>query len=451
MSSAITAIGDLLNLIIGTDVGRGLLGLAGGIEQEKAEEEARGETEARFDESRSILDQLQSTLLQDQRQSARGEQNALERIRRGLLERGEGTLADVMAQINAQNARTQAGFRRREAQGLADLEGLGDQARSDINRFFGEGGREAVQSLRDRGLGSSSLVAGAIRGNERERSDALSRLREQLTRERVGIRSQLSGDSLLAQERGFGRSASARERLMGSLTNMDAQLQNALFQNLAGQNLNRQQLQSQTSGNIVNLLASRNDIPPSIDPLLQMAMAAGQGTADAPESPSSTEQILGSIAGPVAGAGTAAIAKIIIVVCIDGESLVCVPGGQKPLAEFAVGDEVLDWYGNTTTVTDMDYGIPHEERHHDFIRIQTDLTSIVCTGDHLINDVPADSYGPGDKINGWMGPTIIEMTVKEVEPWRPVACGDLKLANGHGYICQGMFVNSMFTELQLER
>lgn len=158
-------------------------------------------------------------------------------------------------------------------------------------------------------------------------------------------------------------------------------------------------------------------------------------------------------AGAAGAAGTGLVATygavktVIWFICIDGDSGISVPGGQKKLKDIEVGDVVYDWSHNETEVIDKDLGWTTGARRDEFVRIQTDLTHLVCTKDHQIDGRRADSYVSGEQIQTALGDAVVE----SVEPCNHVSCGDLKLANRGNYIANGFRVNSMFKFYGIEK
>jgi len=252
----------LLSQLIKSPVGQGLLTYFGSQEQQSAVDEANQATQERFNEARGIIDQnrqnvpLQLQQAYDQEAAwqsgiANRQQAELRNLATRLMGRGNNIRSDIVGQLA-----------NRENDLVSQLQGLGTQARQDLNANFDIAGSNAVNDLRSRGLGSSSLVAGALGGNERERSNALGRLEEQLRRENIGVRSQLSGERI-----------SADQQLQSALLNMDLGLSQQGFANMAQNDANRMGLLNTYNTNrmntqlgldqqLVNLLGSKNDIPP---------------------------------------------------------------------------------------------------------------------------------------------------------------------------------------------
>lgn len=140
---------------------------------------------------------------------------------------GREVFTDLPGQVAAGNVATQAFFsnlreeqrtgatdiNRRFGESLTTARGLvstlGGQERVDINRAFTESGIAQQQNLAARGLGSSTIRSSIASGVERERTDALGRLQDRLTRQQLGV------------EATFGLSGlSARERLLGAGINV---------------------------------------------------------------------------------------------------------------------------------------------------------------------------------------------------------------------------------------
>lgn len=95
------------------------------------------------------------------------------------------------------------GFTDRHSRAMADLEGLGETQRADLNRMYDRSGSRARSDMTSRGLAGSTALQGVLRGNEAGRNLDRRRLEDQLTRERMDYDTRLSGDTLSAQSR-FG-------------------------------------------------------------------------------------------------------------------------------------------------------------------------------------------------------------------------------------------------------
>lgn len=97
----------------------------------------------------------------------------------------------------------------------AKLEGLGTQARKDIERRYGDVSTQRQQALSARGFGGSTVGAAVEMGVQREKGGELGRLEEGLRRENIGLTSQLTGQALGAQMGLSQQALGARERLWG--------------------------------------------------------------------------------------------------------------------------------------------------------------------------------------------------------------------------------------------
>lgn len=105
-------------------------------------------------------------------------------------------------QIAAQNATEQryadtlAGYGARFDRNMATLDGLGTAERADINRRMDSAQARNLQDSVSRGLAGTTILPGMRTLTERDRTQALGSLDERLRRERIGLDTQLSGDTL---------------------------------------------------------------------------------------------------------------------------------------------------------------------------------------------------------------------------------------------------------------
>jgi hypothetical protein len=144
-----------------------------------------------------------------------------------------------------------AGERLETARGI--VSGLGGQERIDINRRFDELGASTQAGLRQRGLAGTTVTGSASSLVQEARSGALGRLRESLSRERLGVEQTFGGDVLRAQE--AGALSQERSRAFG----FGAQQASLLGrERLGGINL---QTLDQASINFINTAIAAGDLP----------------------------------------------------------------------------------------------------------------------------------------------------------------------------------------------
>lgn len=93
------------------------------------------------------------------------------------------------------------GYRDRYGEAMGLLSGLGDQARRDVRSTWQTAETKGMQDLYARGMTNATLVPSMRMGYQREMTDAMGRLEEQLRREQLGWQTQLSGDTLGFMER----------------------------------------------------------------------------------------------------------------------------------------------------------------------------------------------------------------------------------------------------------
>lgn len=127
---------------------------------------------------------------------------------RQLLEQEQGGLRGA---YDRGSAELLAGGRKRQADVLGLLEGLGEQEKRDIRRDF-EGLRGQMQaSLTNRGLAGTSMVPSLFTGIQRRQSEALGGAEERIRGQRAGALANLSGDVLNL----LGARTAGREGLTG--------------------------------------------------------------------------------------------------------------------------------------------------------------------------------------------------------------------------------------------
>jgi hypothetical protein len=212
-------------------------------------------------------------------------------IMRGALERG---YEDQASKFGEQ-------FDQRTRDITAKLEGLGEQARKDIDRRYGDVSTQRQQALSARGFGGSTVGASVEAGVQREKGAELGRLEEGLRRENINVRSQLTGQALGAQM-GLGQQAlGARERMgLGQLGMQEGMMANQLnlmtglsgdqlgaYQSLFGGQMN---MFAGLSGDYLNTVGNVNIGYPS-QMNLQLAGAQGPGSYPVPDyGPSGMQQ-----------------------------------------------------------------------------------------------------------------------------------------------------------------
>lgn len=419
--------------------------------------------ERRFGQQRADLRDLQSSLNLASAQGTQRNLRDLGAFERNLLGRLSSDLAANQAAFGQFADPLLQGFQSREQRVLSELEGLGAQERRDINRQFDELSASQTQDLARRGLGSSTITSTVQQGAERERADAVGRLEDRLRRQRVGTLADITGQTLGAQERlgaaGFDIGRQGRSAITGAAGDIGQQRFNLLSGsrlqdlarnqqlglagvNLRGQhdaalmgllenNLNRE---ARLTGGIVDLLGSRQDIPPNQNQLIQSLMGLGRFAADLPDQPSTGEQLI----GPSIGAAGSIISAKILMLCIHDLSVITTSKGPMPLVEVNVNDRVMGLDGKFHRVLAKDCGEPHPERRYDYMRIETKNRAIILTRDHVIEKKRADQYRTGEKIPTVSGPVYIH----KIEFVDPVPSGDLLLEGSDGYIANGFPVKS---------
>lgn len=88
------------------------------------------------------------------------------------------------------------GYKDRYLRNMMDLQGSGDQELKDINTGFDNRLSGINSDLTSRGLGASTVHSNLALGAEKERANALGQAKERIRQQRIGLDTQLSGDTL---------------------------------------------------------------------------------------------------------------------------------------------------------------------------------------------------------------------------------------------------------------
>ncbi len=146
------------------------------------------------------------------------------RERESQLGRGyESSENDIMSFLDSLSAQQGQGYEDRYNRNVGMLNSLGEQERADIEQRFQDEEATILKSLSDRGLGGTTALESVRQSLMKGKNDEFGRLREKLTRERVNLDANLSGEALTASEKmgmnraGFGFDLSGR-RLKASET-----------------------------------------------------------------------------------------------------------------------------------------------------------------------------------------------------------------------------------------
>ena len=101
----------------------------------------------------------------------------------------------------ARYAEVLGGYRKRYNEALAELEGMGSQEKADITSRWNAESSKGQQDLTSRGLTGTTVLPTMKGMYEREKGSSLGRLDERLRREKIGLMTGLSGDTLGFMER----------------------------------------------------------------------------------------------------------------------------------------------------------------------------------------------------------------------------------------------------------
>ena len=84
---------------------------------------------------------------------------------------------------------------------ISSLQGLGDAEKSALENAYRISGSQQQQSLVNSGLASTTIRPAVMQQNEKQKQTALSGVNERLQREKIGLQTGLSGDTLAFKER----------------------------------------------------------------------------------------------------------------------------------------------------------------------------------------------------------------------------------------------------------
>lgn len=359
------------------------------------------------------------------------------------------------------------GFGQRESDVMGLLSGMGATERADLTEYLNNQAAANQANLSARGLGSSTLTANQANADARTRSRELGALEERLRTQQAGTLAGLRGDTLLAQERGMGAQTALGSTNLDRMANLGlagagaqergqnmlGSVQEAGIQNYLG-GLGRQygfgldqygrqmDLASQTAAQQLGWLQSLNSQGPSVDAAFgSLLNYLGARNAPQPQQPNFFESLAPGIGGGIGtglGAATAGgigslfggaggiAGKVALMMCIDAYANIETPEGPKHLTSIEPGDYVKSGDGEFIRVVGKDCGMPHVTRFDDYVIIEKEGQSLVCTKDHIIDGRPA---------GGW----------PSARPHQLVVSGDLKLEGADTYVANGFVVTSMFT------
>jgi hypothetical protein len=443
--------------VASSPLGQLLFTILGGNQQQKAFDEAKQGNLDLLDRILSGSESLEGDLISRNHQQTNQRLREMSRLRAELTGALGAGQEGILSNQRASNEQLQSGlaqlagsinsgFADRTQQGLALLENLGQQSKRDVDERFDVAQDRTTADLTRRGLGSSTVLSSNRLGTERERSAEQRRLDDQIARQRFGAFSQLTGDELASRSNlGLAQTdlgSRLAESLLGRETTFlnqrhaaDSALALERFNQLTrGQDERRRIMESMGLGRL-GVLEGVNIPIPQGNTFLELARQAGVASAPTPDTPSTFENLApGLIQG-----GSSMLAAKIFVGCLDGDCLIETPNGKVKLRDLSAGDEVTGADGEPDTVVYRDFGEPHPGRKNEYIRITTDLSTIVLTRDHVISGKDAEQWKPDEVMDTPVGKAIVE----SIERVDAVPSGDLLLARSADYIANGFYVTSM--------
>lgn len=216
------------------------------------------------------------TALLQQFEQAHTEGNAANEARYGELLSGYQQRADTSGQAagniagqygqlaSAQQGalgNVQQGYGQRATDIMGQFDTLGNQQRSDLAARYGQQRSSADQDLVSRGLGNTTIRSSVMAGLGSQENQDLARLNESLTGQRLGYQSQLTGDTLGAQERAAG-------------VNYQAGLQGAQFGERAAGTA------AGLAGDRLGVIERRTDTTPTLQDVANLSLNVGRSAAD---------------------------------------------------------------------------------------------------------------------------------------------------------------------------
>lgn len=228
--------------------------------------------------------------------ASRADQRLLTARDQTLAAQDEADRANINTLQGLRDA-TVGGYQKRMDTGMGMLEGLGRQEKADIGQRWTNAANTQQRALVGRGLSGTTAAASLASGMERQKGAELARTEERLQGQRLNTYGALSGDVLGATERMGTNVANATmtaaNNRAGIMTNW-AQDAASMAQNyddqslalrIAGDSANVQnqerlltglyQTDYQNTGNIIDLMASREGPYNSASPWLGAAEAWG--------------------------------------------------------------------------------------------------------------------------------------------------------------------------------
>ena len=212
----------------------------------------------------------------------------------------------IMGGYREQESRFGEAFEERTRDITAQLEGLGTQARKDIERRYGDVSTQRQQALSARGFGGSTVGAAVEMGVQREKGAELASLEEGLRRENIGARSQLTGQALAAQM-GLGQQTlGAEQQMMANRLNLMTGLsgdQLQAYQSLFGGGMG---MFTGLSADYLNTVANVNIGYPTAN-AMNIAQGIGAGSYPVPDYGAGNYGMLGGGLGMAGGMGLGAL------------------------------------------------------------------------------------------------------------------------------------------------
>lgn len=145
-------------------------------------------------------------------------QNAYDEAKKANLQRYNqilGQYQGLQQQQQQAYAPILQGYQQRYNDVLGSLAGYGQSQTQALNRNYNQLGAQQQQSLMSRGLGGTTVLDSAQRGNENDRQRALIQLNDALTAQKLGYQANLSGDYLQAQQGALGQQLGISQSMLG--------------------------------------------------------------------------------------------------------------------------------------------------------------------------------------------------------------------------------------------
>ncbi|GIW59982.1 MAG: hypothetical protein KatS3mg087_1048 [Patescibacteria group bacterium] len=269
--------------------------------------------------SEETLQSILNRVLDEYQRAYNEYRQAVEGRYQQALGLAEGMYNRIVPQVNQLIGQYIPQWYERSSQAMGMLEGLGRQALRDVERAYTEKEGALHQDLVSRGVTGSTVSPAMRTVLEREKQDAIGRVKESVRNQLVNTYLQTTGDAI--------KSASDLSFL--------------------GVNTDRT-----LTKDIVDIIANREDVPPDLSQLIQLASLAGQGIA--------SQEI--NVSGGAQGPGVPVSSNLgnfnVIPSAITGWDMPFGPVGMMPFLAPGMSSVPMVFYGPGPMEGGMMGGMP---------------------------------------------------------------------------------------------